>query len=139
MRRPHDFCLVDSPNGRATLEIAGADAELPLLQFPDGSILQNPTNAELALATGGPVCPEQLEFDVVVVGAGRPGCPPWSTGRRKAWEPWWSIGGDRWPGHLELPDPHLLGFPRGLQRPSARPERLPPGVGVRRRLHPHAP
>ncbi len=70
---PHAFCLADSNEGRAMLAQAGDDARLPLLVFPDGTILKDPTNAELARASGSPVNPESMEFDLVIVGAGPAG------------------------------------------------------------------
>ena len=55
------------------MSAAGEGAQLPLIVFPNGTILENPTNAEIAVATGGPVNPGQIEFDVVIVGAGPAG------------------------------------------------------------------
>jgi thioredoxin reductase (NADPH) len=69
----HDFCLADSTLGRALVASAGDDAELPLMVFPNGTFLANPTNAEIARATGGPVSLGRLAFDVVIVGAGPAG------------------------------------------------------------------
>ena len=109
---PHDFCLVDSPNGRATLEIAGADAELPLLQFPDGSILQNPHQRRARPGHGRSGCPEQPR-----VRRRRGGCRAGRAVRRglrgvgRPGEPWWSIG----EGSVARPPEPLirnyLGFP----------------------------
>src|SRR4029078_8099198 len=45
--------------------------KLPLVVFPNGKILHDPTNTELAQATGSPVHPERMDFDLVIVG-GRP-------------------------------------------------------------------
>ena len=73
---PHNFCLADSAEGRALLAAAGEGSEgadLPLMVFPNGEVLRNPTNAEIALASGAPVSPATMEFDVVVVGAGPAG------------------------------------------------------------------
>lgn len=70
---PHSFCLADSEEGRSLVAQAGDDIELPLLVLPDGGILRNPTNAELALAAGGPVDLLRTEFDVIIVGAGPAG------------------------------------------------------------------
>jgi thioredoxin reductase (NADPH) len=73
---PHNFCLVDSDEGRRLLATAGDDAasgELPLMIMPNGHVLVNPSNAEIAVATGAPVDPDGLEFDLVVVGAGPAG------------------------------------------------------------------
>jgi len=47
---PHSFCLTDSVRGRELVAEAGEVTALPLVIFPDGTILQNPTNADLALA-----------------------------------------------------------------------------------------
>jgi thioredoxin reductase (NADPH) len=70
---PHSFLLADSSDGRALLARAGEDAELPIMVFPDETILANPSNAELSLASGGPVDPGREDFDLVIVGAGPAG------------------------------------------------------------------
>lgn len=70
---PHTFCLTDSDLGRELVAEAGEVTALPLVIFPDGTILQNPTNADLALAAGSPVNPDRLQFDLVIVGAGPAG------------------------------------------------------------------
>ena len=36
---------------------AGEGTELPFMLSPDGTVLENPTNPEIALATGSPVNP----------------------------------------------------------------------------------
>jgi thioredoxin reductase (NADPH) len=70
---PHSFCLTDSVRGRELVAEAGEVTALPLVIFPDGTILQNPTNADLALASGSPVNPDRAQFDLVIVGAGPAG------------------------------------------------------------------
>lgn len=70
---PHTFSLADSELGRALVAAAGTPARLPLMVLPDGKVLQNPSNAEIAMATGSPVTPEQSDFDLVIVGAGPAG------------------------------------------------------------------
>lgn len=70
---PHAFCLVDSADGRELVAAAGAGAELPIVAFPDGKMLANPSDAEIAEASGSPVSPELMEFDLVIVGAGPAG------------------------------------------------------------------
>ena len=45
---PHTFTLADSAEGRAVMAAAGDSAELPLVCFPDGTMLSNPTNIEVA-------------------------------------------------------------------------------------------
>ncbi len=69
----HHFCLADSEEGRELVAAAGQEVELPIIVFPTGDFLENPTNAEIAAAAGSPVHPEHMEFDVVIVGAGPAG------------------------------------------------------------------
>jgi thioredoxin reductase (NADPH) len=69
----HKFCLADSDKGRELMASARADAELPLIVLPNGKILENPTNVEVAKATGGWVNVEPVEFDVIIIGAGPAG------------------------------------------------------------------
>ena len=70
---PHTFCTADSDIGQEVVAQAGEGAPLPLVAFPDGPILGNPTNADLAHAAGSPVNPERMEFDLVIVGGGPAG------------------------------------------------------------------
>jgi thioredoxin reductase (NADPH) len=69
----HRFCLADSPEGRAFVAGARSGATLPLVVFPDGRVLENPTNLEITESTGGPIEPGQPNFDVIIVGAGPAG------------------------------------------------------------------
>lgn len=70
---PHTFSLADSTEGRETLAKAGPGAKLPLIVLPDGELLNDPTNKDIARASGAPVDVERHEFDVVIVGAGPAG------------------------------------------------------------------
>lgn len=70
---PSTFLTPDSPAGRAVASRAGPDAKLPLVAFPSGQLLSDPTDAEVAAAVGLAVEPERDEFDVLVVGAGPAG------------------------------------------------------------------
>jgi thioredoxin reductase (NADPH) len=70
---PHAFCLADSDKGREFLAKALPDAELPLMALPDGRVLSNPSNAEIAAAAGAPQSLDELAFELLVVGAGPAG------------------------------------------------------------------
>ena len=70
---PHIFCLADSDEGRELLAGAGADAKLPFMVLPDGRVLNDPSNAEIAEAAGAPAGFEEHPFDVVIVGSGPAG------------------------------------------------------------------
>lgn len=70
---PHSFCLADSNDGRALAAKAEEGGELPIVVFPDGTVLTNPSNVEMAKASGSPVNPEQMDFDILIVGAGPAG------------------------------------------------------------------
>ncbi len=70
---PHSFCLADSDRGRELLARAGGDVKLPLMVLPDGRVLADPTNTEIAEAAGAPSGLEERAFDVVIVGSGPAG------------------------------------------------------------------
>jgi thioredoxin reductase (NADPH) len=70
---PSTYMSPDSSAGQAVRDRAGPEAKLPVAAFPDGKVLANPTDLELAAATGAPVELERDEFDLVVVGAGPAG------------------------------------------------------------------
>jgi thioredoxin reductase (NADPH) len=70
---PHTFCLAHSDEGRAVVAQAGEGARLPIVVFPDGTILTDPSDADMARAAGSPTSPEGMEFDLVIVGAGPAG------------------------------------------------------------------
>ena len=114
---PHSFCLADSDDGRAILSRTGAspDEELPLVLFPNGDFLADPSNADLALAAGGPVDVEQVDFDVVIVGAGPAGLSAAVYGASEGFSTLvvddGGIGGQATSSSLIR---NYLGFPRGL-------------------------
>ena len=70
---PHTFCLVNSDEGRDLLAKAGPDAKLPLMVLPDGRVLSDPSNMEIAEAAGATSDFDQDTYDVVIVGAGPAG------------------------------------------------------------------
>jgi thioredoxin reductase (NADPH) len=70
---PHAFHLAHSDDGRALIAEAGEDAKLPMIVFPNGTVLTDPSNAEIAVAAGTTVGPERPEYDLVIVGAGPAG------------------------------------------------------------------
>jgi thioredoxin reductase (NADPH) len=112
---PHAFHLSESPEGRALVAQAGTGARLPLMVLPDGQVLCDPTNLELAEATGTSVAPEREDFDVVIVGAGPAGLSAAvygaSEGLRTLVVDEGGIGGQATSSSLIR---NYLGFPRGL-------------------------
>jgi thioredoxin reductase (NADPH) len=70
---PHAFYLSESREGRDVLSKAGAGTKLPVIVLPDGQVLSDPTNREVADATGAAPVAEGDEFDIVIVGAGPAG------------------------------------------------------------------
>jgi thioredoxin reductase (NADPH) len=111
----HNFCLADSTEGKALVAEAGDGTELPFIMFPDGTILENPTNPEIAKATGSPVNPEHMEFDVVIVGAGPAGLSAAVYGASEGFSTLvvdkGGIGGQATSSSLIR---NYLGFPRGV-------------------------
>jgi thioredoxin reductase (NADPH) len=70
---PHVFCLADSDEGRDLVAKAGPEARLPFMVLPDGSVLSDPSDAEIAEAAGAPPGLDEQAFDLVIVGAGPAG------------------------------------------------------------------
>jgi len=112
---PHNFCLADSENGRALVAQAGDGARLPLVVLPDGRVLIDPTNPELALAAGSPVNPERMDFDLLIVGAGPAGLSAAVYGASEGFSTLvvdqGGIGGQATSSSLIR---NYLGFPRGV-------------------------
>jgi thioredoxin reductase (NADPH) len=112
---PHSFCLADSNDGRALVAEAGEGAELPIVVFPDGTVLTDPSNAELARAAGSPVDPERMDFDLVIIGAGPAGLSAAVYGASEGFSTLivdeGGIGGQATSSSLIR---NYLGFPRGV-------------------------
>jgi thioredoxin reductase (NADPH) len=112
---PHTFCLADSPEGRTLLAEAGDTQPLPLVIFPNGEVLADPSNAELTIAAGGPVNPEGRDFDLVIVGAGPAGLSAAVYGASEGFRTLvidsGGIGGQATLSSLIR---NYLGFPRGI-------------------------
>jgi thioredoxin reductase (NADPH) len=112
---PHSFCLADSDEGRRLVAEAGDVKTLPLVVFPTGAVLADPSNAELTMAAGGPVDPQGNEFDLVIVGAGPGGLSAAvygaSEGLRTLVVDNGGIGGQATLSSLIR---NYLGFPRGI-------------------------
>jgi thioredoxin reductase (NADPH) len=70
---PHAFWLADSDEGRALLAKAGPHVKLPVMIFPNGRALGDPSDAEVSEAAGTPADVAEHIFDVVIVGAGPAG------------------------------------------------------------------
>jgi thioredoxin reductase (NADPH) len=112
---PHSFCLADSNDGRALVAEVGEGAKLPLVIFPDGTCLTDPSDAEIARAAGSPVNPEGMDFDLVIVGAGPAGLSAAvygaSEGFRTLVVDEAGLGGQATSSSLIR---NYLGFPRGV-------------------------
>ena len=112
---PHAFCLADSSEGRARLADAGEGLKLPVVVFPDGKVLADPTDTEIAMASGSPVHPERMEFDLVIVGAGPAGLSAAMYGASEGFSTLvvdeGGLGGQATSSSLIR---NYLGFPRGI-------------------------
>jgi thioredoxin reductase (NADPH) len=112
---PHAFCLADSDEGRALLGEAGAEGKLPLVVFPDGNMLADPSDAEIAQAVGISIDPEHDDFDLMIVGAGPAGLSAAVYGASEGFNTLvvdaGGLGGQATSSSLIR---NYLGFPRGI-------------------------
>ena len=113
---PHTFHLAASDMGRSIIDRVGPGrAHLPLVLFPSGAVLANPSEAELARGSGSSVEPGRRDFDVVIVGAGPAGLSAAVYGASEGFGTLvvdsGGIGGQATSSALIR---NYLGFPRGL-------------------------
>ncbi len=112
---PHAFVLADSAEGRALVAEVGDGKPLPLVVFPDGAVLADPSNTELTVAAGGPVDPQGRDFDLIIVGAGPAGLSAAVYGASEGFRTLvidsGGIGGQAILSSLIR---NYLGFPRGI-------------------------
>ena len=112
---PHSFCLADSREGRALVAEAGVDPAFPLVVFPNGKVLADPSNAELADPAGVVVDTERNDFELVIVGAGPAGLSAAVYGASEGFSTLvvdeGGIGGQATSSSLIR---NYLGFPRGV-------------------------
>jgi thioredoxin reductase (NADPH) len=112
---PHAFYLSESREGRSALAKAGRGAQLPCVILPDGKVLNNPTNREIADATGASIDHEGDAFDVAIVGAGPAGLAAAVYGASEGLDTLvvdeGGIGGQATSSSLIR---NYLGFPRGV-------------------------
>jgi thioredoxin reductase (NADPH) len=112
---PHAFSLADSDEGRRLQAQAGPHQKLPLMILPDGRVLSDPSNAEIAQAAGAPSDFDEAIYDVVIVGAGPAGLSAavygGSEGLRVLVVDEGGIGGQARSSSLIR---NYLGFPKGV-------------------------
>jgi thioredoxin reductase (NADPH) len=71
---PYRWYLSEEPEGQRLLAAAGADdLRLPVVITPDGEVLVEPTDAELASRVGLETVPAKEFYDLVVIGGGPAG------------------------------------------------------------------
>ena len=69
----HRFHLAGSDEGRAVLAGVSAETKLPVLVMPDGHVLEDPSDTDIARASGTAVDTGGDQYDLVIVGCGPSG------------------------------------------------------------------
>jgi thioredoxin reductase (NADPH) len=112
---PHAFCLADSDKGRELLAGVAGEPELPLIILPDGTVIADPSDAEVGSAGGAAVDLSQSEFDIVIVGSGPAGLSAAVYGASEGFTTLvvdeGGLGGQATSSSLIR---NYLGFPRGV-------------------------
>ncbi|MFH5821439.1 FAD-dependent oxidoreductase [Georgenia sp. AZ-5] len=112
---PHRFFLAGSDEGRAVLAGAGTGARLPVVVMPDGHVLEDPSDEDIARAAGTAVDAAGDEYDLVIVGCGPAGLSAAvygaSEGLRTLIIDSGSLGGQATSSSSIR---NYLGFPRGV-------------------------
>lgn len=112
---PHTFCLASSEEGQRLLEGVDPETPLPLLILPDGRVLGDPTNREIAEIDGSAVGIERDDFDVAIVGAGPAGLSAAVYGASEGLQTLviseGGVGGQAMSSSMIR---NYLGFPRGV-------------------------
>jgi thioredoxin reductase (NADPH) len=112
---PHAFCLADSDRGRELLADVDGDHSLPLMILPNGTVLSDPSDAEVGAAGGAAIDPRRNDFDVVIVGCGPAGLSAAVYGASEGFSTLvvdeGGLGGQATSSSLIR---NYLGFPRGI-------------------------
>ena len=111
---PHRFHLVDSEEGRAIVNRVRA-ARFPILVMPDGTVLEDPSDIEIAAASGTAVAPDREHYDLVIIGGGPSGLSAAVYGASEGLNPLLiDAGGLGGQATSSSSIRNYLGFPRGL-------------------------
>jgi thioredoxin reductase (NADPH) len=112
---PHAFCLADSAKGQELLARVEGEPALPLMILPNGTVLADPSDAQVGSAGGAAVDPLESEFDVVIVGSGPAGLSAAVYGASEGFSTLvvdeGGLGGQATSSSLIR---NYLGFPRGV-------------------------